>query len=128
MTSRIHISYITDNENPRRRMCVVRRWISDNKMEYAYSMNNPVDQFEKKKARMIATGRLETRPSVVTVEDGTHPMDAISRDILKRIELSNHVHRVVETNYEYHKARSDFARRIEESNFINPLRQPMRAG
>ena len=82
----IKYAYLRDERDPRRVMTIARRWGKNgNKMQYAYTICNPVeDQFRKATGRDEATFRMETNPSKIRPEQGEFILRAIILDIATR--------------------------------------------
>ena len=82
----IKYAYLRDERDPRRVMTIARRWGKNgNKMQYAYTICNPVeDQFRKATGRAEATARMETNPRKIRPEQGEFILRAIILDIATR--------------------------------------------
>jgi len=87
-------------------MCIAYRVPGETltNVEYGLSLCNPLDQFEKKKARLIAGGRLNRHPHQAVPGEGedTRLVEWIMADI-----LDSHDHHTVE----YHMASTWFEKR-----------------
>lgn len=82
----VKYAYLRDERDPRRVMTIARRWGKNgNKMHYAYTICNPVeDQFRKASGRDEATRRMEVNPTKIRPEQGEFVLSAIIENIATR--------------------------------------------
>lgn len=82
----VKYAYLRDERDPRRVMTIARRWGKNgNKMRYAYTICNPVeDQFCKVTGRDKATRRMEVNPTKIRPQQGKFVLRAIIIDIATR--------------------------------------------
>ena len=85
-------AYLRDERDPRRVMTIARRWGKNgNKMHYAYTICNPVeDQFRKATGRDEATRRMDVNPTKIKPEQGEFILRAIILDIATRNVMDDH--------------------------------------
>lgn len=82
----VKFAYLRDERDPRRVMTIARAWGKNgNKMHYAYTICNPVeDQFRKATGRTEAVSRMESNPTKIRPEQGEFILRAIILDIATR--------------------------------------------
>jgi hypothetical protein len=95
-TTQIRYCYLKDPKKPERILTIGRQLVGENKVQWTYCINNPIDKFQKKRAHSIIEGRIAKNKDVICkypegIRPIHHVVEAIATNMFGQDPLASRI-------------------------------------